>query len=93
MISVKQNKTKTWVTFTFHSETPISQVALCGEWNAWQAEPMKKKKNGDFYITKALKPQSCFEFGYKVNDTHWQTDDTCQTVPSPYKSQNSLLEL
>jgi hypothetical protein len=93
MISVKQKKTKTWVTFTFHSDTAVSDVALCGEWNSWQEEPMKQKKNGDYYLTKVLKPETSFEFGYKVNNAHWHTDESCQTVPSPFMSQNSLLEL
>jgi len=93
MITIKNNGKKVWVTFTFSANEEVSDVAICGEWSSWKEEPMKQKKSGDYYITKVLKPDSRFEFGYKVNDKEWLTDDACPKVTTPYLSENSLLEI
>lgn len=93
MITTKKNGEKVWVTFTFAPLQTVDEVAVAGEWNEWQEEPMKQKKSGDFSITKVLKAGSRFEFGYKVNGSEWMTEEECPSVPSPFASQNSLLEL
>jgi hypothetical protein len=93
MITVKSNGNKSWVTFTVTPDENISEVAVSGEWSEWAEEPMKQKKNGDFSITKILKNGETFQFGYKVNGSEWMTESECSTVPSPYFSENSLLEL
>jgi 1,4-alpha-glucan branching enzyme len=93
MIKIKQNGQKVWVTFTVPSSNVVDEVSLAGEWNDWQEEPMKLKKNGEYSITKVLKAGNSFQFGYKSNSGAWMTDEMCPAVPSPFASQNSLLEL
>lgn len=93
MLVMKKNGEKVWVTFTVSSIDPIEGITLLGEWNTWEGEPMKKKKNGDYYLTKVLNTGKSFEFGYMVNGEQWLTEDACSSVPSPFGSQNSLLEL
>ena len=93
MLTIKKNGQKAWVTFTFAPTDDVNDVVVSGEWNAWKEEPMKQKKSGDFYITKVLKSGECFQFGYKVNGNDWIIEEECATVPSPFSSQNSLLEL
>lgn len=93
MVSIKKNGQKAWVTFTFSPNTDVNNVVVSGEWNEWKDEPMKQKKSGDFYLTKVLKSGERFQFGYKINGHDWITEDECSCIPSPFASQNSLLEL
>ena len=93
MITLKKNGQKVWVTFTVSAAEHINDIMISGEWNDWKKEPMKQKKNGDFSITKVLKAGESYQFGYKVNGDHWVTEEECDSVSSPYGSQNSLLSL
>lgn len=93
MIKTKQNGKKVWVTFTVSPGANAERVALCGEWNDWSEEPMKVKKNGEFYLTKVLPAGSVFEFGYKIDGDTWVAESECPNVPSPYGTHNALLEL
>lgn len=93
MIVIKKNGEKVWVTFTVSSMGPIEGITLSGEWNEWKEEPMKQKKNGEYYITKIFKSGDSFQFGYKVNGSDWMTEEECLSVPSPFSGENSLLKL
>lgn len=93
MLTIKQKETKSWVTFTFSPAERVDSVSLFGEWNNWEEEPMKKKKSGEFYITKVLKRGESFEFGYKTNGNGWFTEEECSRVASPFAGENSLLQL
>jgi len=92
MIKTKKNGQKVRVTFTFLPEDGVKSVLLSGEWNDWVEEPMKQKKNGEFYKTKTLAAGNTFQFGYKI-DSEWVTDSECPSVASPFQTQNSVLEL
>lgn len=93
MVMMKKNDEKVWVTFTVSPMKSIEDISLSGEWNNWENEPMKKKKNGDYYLTKILKSGSTFEFGYMLNGNEWMTEEGCLSVTSPFGSENSLLKL
>ncbi len=93
MLAIKRNGQRVWVTFTVTPNESLNSIVISGEWNDWKEEPMKKKANGDYYITKILKADNCFQFGYKVNSDEWLTEEDCSTILSPYSSQNSLLEI
>jgi hypothetical protein len=93
MLTTKTNGQKIWVTFTLPVERDVSSAVICGEWSSWKEEPMKQKKSGDYYLTKIFKSGDCFEFGYMINGSEWITDESCLSVPSPYFSENSLLQL
>lgn len=93
MIKVKTNGEKAWVTFTVTPSERVESISLSGIWNDWEEEPMKQKKSGEFFITKILKVGEIYQFGYKINECEWTTDEGCPNVPSPFFSQNSLLEL
>ncbi len=81
--------TKKSVIFTL--DVDAKDVKLKGSWNDWKEEPMKKNKEGLFTKTKRLKPGR-YEFGYLV-DGVWMSDESLPSVPSPYGSQNSVLEV
>lgn len=92
MIKITKKGNKAWVTFSLPSSEGES-VEICGEWNDWESEPMKVKKSGEFYITKVLKTDKNYQFGYRVNGQEWRCDDDLGCIPSPFNSHNSLLEL
>lgn len=93
MIKKKQNGNKVWVTFTVGPKEGMQSAEICGAWSDWSHEPMKQKKNGEFYVTKILPAGSSFEFGYKVNGSEWLSDEDCACVPSPFGTENAVLEL
>lgn len=93
MVKVTKKGNKAWVTFAFAPREDITSVELMGEWSEWKNEAMKQKKNGEFSITKVLKTGNNYEFGYRVNGIVWNHDPECPSVPSPFGSENSLLEL
>jgi 1,4-alpha-glucan branching enzyme len=93
MITMKKNGKKVWVTFTFIADEGVSNVSISGEWNNWEEESMKQKKDGSFFITKILKEGDCLEFGYKVNGNEWRIEEDCSCVPTSFGSENSLLQL
>ena len=92
MIKIKKKGKKAWVTFTVLPQDANS-VDISGEWNGWKNEPMKKKKNGEFYITKIINTDNSYQFGYKLSDGRWICDDSTPKVMSPFNSQNSLLKI
>ncbi len=82
-------QTKKSVIFTI--TTDAKEVKIKGSWNGWKEEKMKKDKKGRFRKLKRLKPGR-YEFGYLV-DGVWTSDESQPSVPSPYGSQNSVLEV
>lgn len=92
MIKITPKGKKGWVTFSFVPQEE-GDVSICGEWNEWQEETMKMKKNGEFYITKVLPLGKEYQFGYRVNGEQWHCDSELGCVASPFGSQNSLLKL
>jgi argininosuccinate synthase len=93
MIKTKKNGQKVWVTFTFEPDERVDSVIIAGEWNSWKHEPMKRKKSGEYSITKILPIENDFQFGYKINGNRWITETECPKVPSPFESHNSLLKI
>ena len=87
------------VTFTLSAEQSqgARQVAVVGEFNAWdqQAHLMKKQKNGDFSLTLTLPVASQYQFRYLLDEQHWCNDEAADSyVPSPISyDHNALLQL
>ena len=90
MIKITHKGDKAWVTFSLTPDDG-DEVAICGEWNDWQDEPMKVKKSGEFYITKVLPTDKNYQFGYRVNKDEWRCENELESVLSPFGSTNALL--
>lgn len=93
MVKTTKKEDKVWATFTFPASDDAKSVYVVGEWSEWANEPMKKKKNGEYAITKIFNAGERFEFGYRVNGEIWQKDESLPSIPSPFESENSLLIL
>ncbi|WP_300364708.1 isoamylase early set domain-containing protein [Hydrogenimonas sp.] len=92
MVKITKKGKKAWVTFTAPT-TECDSVAIKGSWNKWEPETMKKKKSGEFYITKVLPVGESFEFGYLVDESDWLADHELPLAETPFGSKNSVLEL
>jgi len=88
MLRIKKSKNRVWVTFIVEEG---NEVYIKGSWNHWRKEPLKRRKNGTFSITKILKPGR-YEFGYEI-DGEWKTEHSLPSVATPFHSKNSLLEV
>jgi len=93
MIKITKKAKKAWVTFSFNPELTVDTIELLGEWNEWKPELMKKKKSGEYSITKIIKTFDNYQFGYRLNGQIWEVEPECTLVSSPFNSQNSLLKL
>ncbi len=93
MIRVKKNRDKAWVTFTYKPDGDVKTVKILGSWSGWKEESLKRKKNGDFYITKILPIGQIYEFRYFVDDEYWENDVDAMDVQNSFGSVNSAIEL
>ena len=94
MVKITKKGSKAWVTFTAPpTVSHADEVKIKGSWNDWTPEPMKRKKSGEFYITKVLKTGETYEFGFVVDETAWVIDNDLPTVETPFGSENSVLHL
>ena len=92
MVKITKKGKKAWVTFTAPT-TECETVSIKGSWNKWEPETMKKKKSGEFYITKVLPVGESYEFGYLVDESDWHADHELPLTETPFGSKNSVLEL
>ena len=92
MIKITTNGNRAWVTFTLPG-LEVEKCLIKGSWNDWEPETMKRKKNGDFYLTKILRVDEDYEFGYMPNGEGWFLEEECERTPTPFGSENSLLKL
>lgn len=93
MVTINPKGAKAWVTFSFKPAKAAESVAIAGDWNDWEPEPMKPKKDGSFYIRKYLLTGSNYQFRYLIDGKEWDNDDHAPRVYNTYGSENSLLEL
>ena len=82
---------KTGKMYIFEIKSDAKEVMLKGSWDGWKGEKMKKNKKGVFTKRKKLNP-GIYEFGYLI-DGKWMADESCNTTPSPFGSENSILEV
>jgi len=93
MISIKHKGKKAWVNFNYTPDSEVTSVAIVSGWNDWEAENMKAKKDGSFYIRKYLPVNQQYEFRYLIDQENWENEPDASTINNSHGSQNSLLEL
>ena len=93
MRKIKKKADKAWVTFTVVCEGEQECVEIAGSWNDWEREPMKRKKDGSFYITKVLPLEPAHEFRYVLNGSEWKNEADAMEIENVFGSVNSLIDL
>jgi 1,4-alpha-glucan branching enzyme len=82
------------VTFQLSQEVSADTVALCGEFNDWDADrnPMKKRKDGNFSTTITLTPGNSYRYRYLVDGQRWENDwDADEYVPNEFGTEDSVV--
>ena len=85
------------VTFELPREAVQSAatVFVVGEFNDWdtQSTPMKKRKDGSYWVTVDLRRDQNYQYRYLIDEIRWENDWAADAyVPSPYgDSDNSLV--
>lgn len=90
MLTKKFLKTKDVCDVTFEYEGDGETVALAGDFNNWQPEPMKRSGKADspFRVKVRLPKDGEFEFRYLVNGQSWEND----TVADAYRTNEHASE-
>jgi 1,4-alpha-glucan branching enzyme len=86
------------VTFTLPKEAAPEAETVCimGEFNDWsrEANPMKRRKNGDFAVTLDLEKGRSYRFRYLIDGWKFENDWEADRYESnPYGGEDSVVEL
>lgn len=82
------------VTFTIPGEWASKDVKLVGDFNDWDGkkDSLKKNKEGNWEITKRLKPESTYRFRYYIDNERWENDDSADKyVTNEFGSEDSVV--
>lgn len=93
MVKKTYQKDKNICVVSFYVKRDNAQkVELVGEFNNWQPEPMKRKKDGTFWISKRLKTGRSYRFKYLIDGQYWENELSAdQQVPNPFGTTDSLI--
>lgn len=94
MIKKRFFKTKDEVEVTFEwPQSEESTVAIAGDFNEWEAAPMKlNKKTKSFTFKTRLPKGENFQFRYFIDDATWENDPLADDyVRNSFGSENSLI--
>ena len=84
------------VTFDIPPEAGACVASLCGDFNDWdpKANPMKKKKDGGFWLTVSLEAGRPYRFRYLLDEERWENDwEADQYVPNAFCTEDSVVEV
>jgi len=95
---MKKTYTKTGdscrVTFNLPAEVRAEAVAVCGEFNNWDksANPLKKRKKGNFSATLYLEAGREYRFRYWVDGERWENDWAADKyLPNEFGTEDSVV--
>ncbi|MEM8861329.1 MAG: isoamylase early set domain-containing protein [Chloroflexota bacterium] len=98
--TLKKSYTKTGekcrVTFKLPADVNADSALLVGEFNKWDfdANPMKKLKNGDFSATLSLQAGQSYRFRYLLDNERWENDWAPDGyLPNEFGSDDSIVEI
>ncbi|GLO61146.1 1,4-alpha-glucan-branching protein [Vibrio sp. MACH09] len=94
MLKKRFFKTKDEVEVTFEwPQGEESSVAVAGDFNGWEAAPLKlNKKNKAYSLRVRLAKDSSFQFRYLIDNETWENDPAADDyVRNSFGSDNSLI--
>ena len=85
---------KCTVKFDLPIEMNASKAYLCGDFNNWTPEEMKRLKNGSFSISVKLDANKKYQFRYRLDGERWENDPAADAlIPNAFGSDDSVLQL
>lgn len=83
------------VGFSLPPEVEATHVAVCGEFNDWEARlPMKRVKGGEWRASVSLEPGRSYRFRYLLDGSCWENDRAADGYqPNPFGSEDSVVEV
>lgn len=69
-----------------------TQVALCGDFNAWSQEAMRQTQAGQWEASKTLPPGQ-YEYKFLVDGQWIQDPQARESVPNPFGTSNSVVKV
>ncbi|OAQ20112.1 isoamylase early set domain-containing protein [Thermosulfurimonas dismutans] len=90
MLNKKAKGKRCWVTFSLRTDG--EEAYLVGEWNNWQPEKMRRRKDGTFWLTKQFEAGKSYRFRYLVDGHQWFNDfEADGYCPNPYGSEDCIV--
>lgn len=83
------------VTFTMPAEVAEKEVALAGEFNDWDATPLKlDPKKSEWTTEVKLKPENEYKFKYLIDGKVWENDFKADAyIPNEFGTEDSLVSI
>ncbi|MDT8322771.1 MAG: isoamylase early set domain-containing protein [Bacteroidota bacterium] len=84
------------VTFYLPAEVEANSVALCGEFNDWNAEahPMRRKKDGSHFVSLSLEAGRAYRYRFLVDGSRWENDwQADEYRPNEFGSDDSVVSI
>ncbi len=96
MLKKSYSKTGKSCRVTFKTEilADTEQVAVLGDFNAWDPKIhcLKQRRNGSFSLTVSLDAGQDYRFRYLADGSTWSNDvEADQLVPNQFGSSDSLI--
>ncbi|MDV7102934.1 isoamylase early set domain-containing protein [Vibrio sp. TH_r3] len=94
MLKKRFFKTKDEVEVTFEwPQGDVTTVGIAGDFNDWQATPLKLNKKNKVYSLKLRLPKGqTFQFRYLIDGETWENDHAADDyVSNEFGSDNSLI--
>jgi len=88
------NRCRVW--FYLPADVQAETAHLVGDFNQWDesATPMKKKKDGTFYIVLTLDTSHDYQFRYLLDGERWENDWQADAyVENPLGGENSVVSV
>lgn len=82
------------IVITFRVVVPRAQtVVLAGDFNSWDTESIKLKKQDGFWQTKISLPRGRYQYVFIIDGKTWMPDPSAKSyVDSGYGTKNSILD-
>src|SRR5919199_1673177 len=89
---LKTKKATCKVTFELPGEISAEKAFLVGEFNQWEPQPMKRKRDGSFSAVLNLETGKEYRFRYWLDQERWENDwQADRYVPNEFGTEDSVV--
>ena len=84
------------VIFELPAAAGASYASVLGDFNEWSADahPMKRRKDGSFFVVIYLKPGREYRYRYLLDGKRWENDwNSERYAPNEFGSEDSVVSV